>query len=131
MAAILSVSPHREVSDLPRFIVRTKILVRCEKQVSRDDLKKLENLTGQQLNFDSRSKVVTKKIHSVRARKKADHEFYLYLEADGGIGIKQFISGEQNTGTSISQLLGAKCECVIFDILSVMFLSERVIVRPA
>jgi tRNA U54 and U55 pseudouridine synthase Pus10 len=160
VAAILSPqSSESEAIDGARFSVKTRIRVRCAGQFSRDELKKkLESLAGRQIHFESKSRVVTKKIYSARVRKIGDQEFYLYLEADGGLGIKQFVHGDgvgfsgdgnsggissemqqqgqrqgqeqqqqslSSMGTSVSQILGANCECVNFDILSVMFLSNE------
>ena len=70
--------------------------------------------------MDYRSKIAAKKIHSAQATKKVeDCEFQLTLHADGGLPIKQFVGGEEYIEPNVSKLLGAKCECVTFDVLAV------------
>ncbi|MGI0005487.1 MAG: tRNA pseudouridine(54/55) synthase Pus10, partial [Nitrososphaera sp.] len=49
----------------------------------------------------------------------SDSEFQLTLHADGGLPIKQFVGGEEYIEPNVSRLLGAKCECVTFDVLAV------------
>ncbi len=115
-----------EVPDTQaRFVVRTKISCTCARPVTNDDIAKLKSLAGSEVKFESRSKVASKKIYSALARKVGsgnndnNGEFVLTIKADGGLQIKQFIGGEEYMDPNISALLGTKCECVTFDILSV------------
>ena len=39
--------------------------------------------------------------------------------ADGGLMIKQLVGGEEYMKPNISEILGMKCECLMFDILDV------------
>ncbi|HXV45674.1 MAG TPA: tRNA pseudouridine(54/55) synthase Pus10 [Nitrososphaera sp.] len=103
----------------PRFKVKTKILAKCEKELSRQDMKKLGSLAGTDVSFENKSKTATKRIHSARARRMGDRQFALTLVADGGLMIKQFVGGEEYMKPNVSEILGAKCECVTFDILDV------------
>lgn len=103
----------------PRFKVRTKIHVKCEKELSKQIMKKLNSLAGSEVSFENRSKTATKKIHSARARRIGDNQFTLTMVADGGLMIKQFVGGEEYMKPNISEILGEKCECVTFDILDV------------
>jgi tRNA pseudouridine synthase 10 len=63
--------------------------------------------------------LATKRIHSARARRIEGSQFELIIVADGGLMIKQFVGGEEYMRPNISEILGAKCECVTFDILGV------------
>jgi tRNA pseudouridine synthase 10 len=103
----------------PHFKVKTKIHAKCEKVLSRQDMKKLNSLVGVEVSFENRFKTATKKIHSARVRVIDDSRFTLTIVADGGLMIKQFVGGEEYMNPNLSEILGAKCECVTFDILSV------------
>lgn len=113
----------RVLDDVPdtqaRFTVRTKVACTCERPVTGDDIAKLKSLAGAEVQFESRAKVVVKKIHSAQAKKTGENEFTLIVKADGGLPIKQFVGGAEYMEPNVSALLGAKCECVTFDILSV------------
>jgi tRNA pseudouridine synthase 10 len=103
----------------PRFKVKTRIHAKCEKELSKEDSKKLNSLAGAEVNFENRSKTTTKKIHYARARLIGGGQFALTMIADGGLMIKQFVGGEEYMKPNISEALGSKCECVKFDILDV------------
>jgi tRNA pseudouridine synthase 10 len=103
-----------------RFIVKTRIEGRCERPLDASDAKKLKALAGAQVKFESKNRTSAKQIHSVQA-KVHDNSFTLTLAADGGLPIKQFVGGEQYCEPNVSALLGAKCECATFDVLSVEF----------
>lgn len=113
------------LDDVPdtqaRFAVKTRISCSCERPVAKDDIARLRSLAGKEARFESRSKIASKKIHSAQAKKTGDREFVLTIKADGGLPIKQFVGGEQYMEPNVSGLLGAKCECMTFDILAVDF----------
>jgi tRNA pseudouridine synthase 10 len=103
----------------PRFKVKTRIHAKCEKELSRQDMKKLSSLAGTEVSFENKSKTATKRIYSAQARRAGNKQFALTMVADGGLMIKQFVGGEEYMKPNISEVLGAKCECVTFDILDV------------
>jgi tRNA pseudouridine synthase 10 len=103
----------------PRFRVKTRIHARCNRSLSRQDIKSLNSLSGTEVTFENKWKTSTKKIHSARARKINGTQFALTMVADGGLMIKQFVGGEEYMKPNISEILGSKCECVTFDILGV------------
>ncbi len=111
------------LQDIPdtqtRFTVKTKIVTKCDRALTAADISKLRLLAGREVKFENKSKAATKKIYSVRASRTADSEASITITADGGLPIKQFIGGEEYMDPNISQLLGAKCHCVTFDILAV------------
>lgn len=103
-----------------RFSVKTRIVGKCERPLDNNDAKKLKALAGAQVKFESKNRTATKQIRSAQVKTRGN-EFTLTLAADGGLPIKQFVGGEQYCEPSVSGLLGAKCECTAFDILSVEF----------
>lgn len=113
------------IDDVPdtqaRFAVKTRIACKCDRPVMKDDIAKLKSLAGMETKFESRSKVSSKRIHSAQAKKTSDSTFVLTIKADGGLPIKQFVGGDEYMEPNVSGLLGAKCECVTFDILAVDF----------
>ncbi|MEM3094006.1 MAG: tRNA pseudouridine(54/55) synthase Pus10 [Nitrososphaera sp.] len=120
VVATLSVIEEEDEPDLqPRFKVKTRIHAKCEKELTKDDMKKLGSLAGAEVSYENRSKMATKKIYSAWARRINDNQFSLTMVADGGMMIKQFVGGEEYMKPNISEILGKKCECVGFDILDV------------
>jgi tRNA pseudouridine synthase 10 len=111
------------INDIPviqrRFIVKTKIHIKCENALTRKILKKLNSLSGSKVSFENKSKIAIKSIHSARVRRLDDNHFTLTIVADGGLMIKQLVGGEEYMKPNISEILGAKCECLMFDILDV------------
>jgi tRNA U54 and U55 pseudouridine synthase Pus10 len=81
-----------------------------------EDLNLLNNTTVQ---FQTKDKIITKKIYSVEARKIKHNRFELTMLADGGFAIKKFISGLQNTSPNVSKIVGNECESILFDISDV------------
>ena len=118
--AILNVINDMPVIQ-PRFTVKTKIHIRCENALTRKILKKkLNSLSGSKVSFENKSKKIGEKsIHSVHVRQLDSNQFTLTIVADGGLMIKQLVGGEEYMKPNISELLGMKCKCVLFDILDV------------
>ncbi len=116
-----AVSIIKEEPELqPRFMVKTKIHVKCDRPIAKEDVKKLDTLSGAYVSFENRYKTATKKIHSARSRRIDDNQFALTIVADGGLMIKQFVGGEEYMKPNVSEIIGAKCECVTFDVLDVL-----------
>jgi tRNA pseudouridine synthase 10 len=115
-----AVSVIKEEPELqPRFRVKTRIHGKCDRALTKEDVRKLNSLAGAEVSFENRWKTATKKIHSARARLIGGSEFALTVVADGGLMIKQFVGGEEYMKPNISEILGSKCECVTFDVLDV------------
>lgn len=120
--AILSVINDIPVIPPPRFIVKTKIHIRSENPLINNKIlkKKLNSLSGSQVSFENKSKkIAVKSIHSVHVRQLDSNQFTLTVVADGGLMIKQLVGGEEYMEPNISEVLGTKCECTLFDILDV------------
>ncbi len=118
ITAMLSVINDKPVIQ-PRFTVKTRIHIKCENVLTNKILKKLNSLSESKVSFENKSKMSTKSIHSVRVRQLDSNQFDLTIVADGGLMIKQLVGGEEYMKPNISEILGAKCECIIFDILDV------------
>jgi tRNA U54 and U55 pseudouridine synthase Pus10 len=103
----------------PRFTVKTKIHIRCENALTKRILEKLNSLSGSKVSFENKSKLGIKSIHSVRVKQLDNNHFTLTITADGGLMIKQLVGGEEYMKPNISEILGMKCECLMFDILDV------------
>jgi tRNA pseudouridine synthase 10 len=103
----------------PRFTVKTKIHIRCENALTKKILKKLNSLSGSKVSFENRSKIGIKSIYSAHVRQLDSNQFTLTIVADGGLMIKQLVGGEEYMKPNISEVLGTKCKCLVFDILDV------------
>ena len=71
------------------------------------------------MSFENKSKKGVKSIYSVRVRQVDSHHFTLIIVADGGLMIKQLVGGEEYMKPNISEILGSKCECNMFDIMDI------------
>lgn len=105
--------------SLIQFITKTKILVQSETPLVKDSLKKLNTLGESAIEFESKSKMVKKKIYYLSAKKINDNRFSLTIVADSGITIKQLVGGQEYMKPNVSEIIGTKCECIWFDILDV------------
>jgi tRNA pseudouridine synthase 10 len=105
--------------SLIQFITKTKILVQSETPLVKDSLKKLNTLGELTIEFESKSKMVKKKIYYLSAKKINDNRFSLTIVADSGITIKQLVGGQEYMKPNVSEIIGTKCECIWFDILDV------------
>lgn len=103
----------------PRFTVKTKIHIRCENALTKKILKKLNSLPGSKVSFENKSKIGIKSIYSAHVRQLDSNQFTLTIVADGGLMIKQLVGGEEYMKPNISEVLGTKCKCLVFDILDV------------
>ncbi len=116
--AILSVINDIPVLQ-PRFTTKTKIHIRSENSLTKEILKKLNSLSGSKVSFENKSKIGVKNIHSVRVRQLESNQFTLTIVAEGGLMIKQLVGREEYMKPNISEILGTRCECLMFDILDV------------
>jgi tRNA pseudouridine synthase 10 len=118
IAAILNVINGSPMIQQP-FKSKTRIYVKCENVLTKKNLKKLNSLSGSKVNFKNKSRMITKNIYSANIRQIDTSQFILTIVADGGLLIKQFVGGGEYMKPNISEILDAKCECVMFDILDV------------
>jgi tRNA pseudouridine synthase 10 len=103
----------------PHLIVKCKIHIECENVLTKKILKKINSLSGSVVRFENKSKKGVKSIYSVRVRQVDSNHFTLIIVADGGLMIKQLVGGEEYMKPNISEILGSKCECDMFDIMDI------------
>ena len=104
-------------------------LVECEEEVSDEELseleKKLENLTiyqrtPQRVSHRRADLVRIRKVYKVWAERVDPKRFKLKIYCDGGLYIKELISGDEGRTTpSVSEILNKKCVCKELDVLKV------------
>ena len=110
---------NRTPSGLIKFLSTVKITISSENTLDSKSLRKLKNLVmSPTIIYENSEKRTEKKIYSIKYSKKSDHEFILFLKAEGGLPIKRFISSE-NVSPGISQILQNKCICKEFDFLEI------------
>ena len=103
-----------------RFTTKTKITIQAEQALPKQSLATLQNvLENSEVSYQVKSKIVKKKIYSLKAAQVDEKRFVLTIIADGGLFIKQFVGGQDYIEPSISKIIGIKCHCVRFDILGV------------
>jgi tRNA pseudouridine synthase 10 len=103
----------------PRFKVKSKIQIKCENKLTERILEKLHSLSGAVVSFENKSKKGVKRIYSLGVRQVNSNYFTLTILADGGLMIKQLVGGEEYMKPNISEILGSKCECVMFDVIDI------------
>jgi tRNA U54 and U55 pseudouridine synthase Pus10 len=121
VTATLAVS-EKFLESQTHFLIKARVYVKCENTLEKADLRKLSSLAGSDVTFENKSKLITKKVYSMHTRQIASNEMVLTMVVDGGLMIKQFVSGEEYCYKSknISEILGTKCKCVTFDVLDVV-----------
>lgn len=104
-------------------------LVECEEEVSDEELseleKKLENLTiyqrtPQRVSHRRADLVRIRKVYKAWAERVDPKRFKLKIYCDGGLYIKELISGDNGRTTpSVSEILNKRCVCKELDVLKV------------
>ncbi len=104
-------------------------IVECEEDVNDDEISKLvvklENLTINQrtpirVSHRRADLVRVRKVYKARANRIDSKTFELTLYCDGGLYIKELISGDEGrTSPSVSEILNKKCICKTLDVLDV------------
>ncbi|AEF96205.1 tRNA pseudouridine(54/55) synthase Pus10 [Methanotorris igneus] len=106
-----------------------RALVECEEKITDEDIEKVietcENLTIYQRTpkrvLHRRADLTRiRKVYKVWAHKIDDNHFEMKIFCDGGLYIKELISGDDGrTSPSISEILNKKCICKELDVLEV------------
>ncbi len=104
-------------------------LVECDEEVSDDEIleltKKLTDLTINQrtpirVSHRRADLVRIRKVYNAHANRVDSNKFELTLYCDGGLYIKELISGDEGrTSPSVSEILNKKCVCKTLDVLEV------------
>ncbi|MBW9220683.1 tRNA pseudouridine(54/55) synthase Pus10 [Methanothermococcus sp. SCGC AD-155-M21] len=104
-------------------------VVECEEEVSNEELLKVvKNLENSSIDQRTPLRVSHRRADLIRVRRVYDVEvnridpktFELKIYCDGGLYIKELISGDENrTLPSVSEILNKKCKCKTLDVLEV------------
>ncbi|GAA5819393.1 MAG: tRNA pseudouridine(54/55) synthase Pus10 [Methanobrevibacter sp. CfCl-M3] len=100
--------------------------VESENEILKDDLKKLQNLgiikqkTPTRVVHRRANLLRTKNIKDLDTYFINDHLFKMKIKTDGGLYIKELISGDNDrTKPSVSEILNTKCFCKELDVIKV------------
>lgn len=103
-----------------------KALVQCEDDFDTEKLEELKNLnsieqfTPTRVEHRRAKKIRIKNVKNVETNIINSKEFELIVKTDGGLYIKELISGDdERTKPSVSEILGVKCICAQLDVVAV------------
>lgn len=124
---------RRDVVDLKSEHQRKtklyKALIVVDKEISEEELKSLEKFfTNREISQRTprrvrhrRPDIVRERIvFSVKARRIASNVFEALIQAEGGLYIKELVSGDEgDTSPSFSEFLGVRAFCIELDVIEV------------
>lgn len=119
ISATIEAEPKSVPKSPIRFLTKTKIIVETANAITESNLERLNLLSNATVKFQHKKKTITKKIYSAKTRLIKHNRFVLTLLADGGLAIKNFVSGRQYTSPNVSEIMKDRCESVLFDITDV------------
>jgi tRNA pseudouridine synthase 10 len=119
ISATIEAEPRAVPKSPIRFLTETKIIVETANAITENNLEGLNLLSNATVKFQHKKKTITKKIYSVKTRLIKHNRFVLILLADGGLAIKNFVSGLQYISPNVSEIMKDKCESILFDISDV------------
>ena len=101
-------------------------LIECDTKISKEELKKLKGKhyvkqrTPERVSA-RRSDLIRERVGKIKkVELVSENEFKIWVKADAGLYIKEFISGDQGRSIpSVSGLLGKKCKCKQLDVLKI------------
>jgi len=101
-------------------------VVEVENTISNDDLKILNTLTiinqrtPIRVSHRRADKIRVREVKKVEAKKIDSNHFDLIIQCEGGLYIKELISGDEDrTQPSVTSLLGSQATCVDLDVMEV------------
>jgi tRNA pseudouridine synthase 10 len=98
-----------------KFRIEVLVEVETEKDVNPDKLKVLQCLKGMTISINENSSWKNqKKIYCIKIERINSRSFQMLLESDGGIPLKNFVSGK-NVEPNLSILIENPCKCTSFD----------------
>ncbi|WP_423793279.1 tRNA pseudouridine(54/55) synthase Pus10 [Methanocaldococcus indicus] len=106
-----------------------RAIVECEENVNEEDIKKIEEELKNRVIYQRTPRRVlhrradlerVRKVYNVKAKKLNDKSLELEIFCDGGLYIKELISGDEGrTKPSVSSILNKKCICKKLDVLKI------------
>jgi tRNA pseudouridine synthase 10 len=106
-----------------QFIAKTRIIIQTPRQLVKEEVLKIRSLTNSVISFKNQKKLSrtsTKRIYSLDVVKQDNRICELYLVADGGLTIKQFVEGRECINPNVSTVVNLRCECLMFDVLDIV-----------
>lgn len=119
-SAFISLHPKGYSMLRPSFMTKTRIVIRSGKVIGENDLRKLNSIGGLTIRFRNKRSFVERKIHSSTASMLDSTTFVVEIMADSGLPIKHFVNGKKYVLPNISELIGIRCECLLFDIVDLI-----------
>lgn len=99
----------------PRFVSKTKLLIKAEQPLQQELLPKLMQLENTKIAvYEKSGKRAEKRIHEIKYKADSENSFYLSLKIDGGVPLKRFVSGD-DVFPNVSDIVENKCRCERFD----------------
>ena len=105
--------------ERPTFVFRTRVVIRAERPVSSEEVKRLQRgMRKAVVQYrNNKGRLVDKKIYFVRADARG-RRITAEVKLDGGLPVKRLVSGEA-VSPSFSGSIGIPLRCERFDILRV------------
>ncbi|MDD4983348.1 MAG: tRNA pseudouridine(54/55) synthase Pus10 [Candidatus ainarchaeum sp.] len=102
-------------------------LVECDEKISQKEIKALKGKhyvkqrTPERVSA-RRSDLIRERVGKIKkVEYVSENEFKVWIKADAGLYIKEFISGDAGRSIpSVSELLGKKCKCKQLDVLKIL-----------
>ncbi|MHA7647658.1 tRNA pseudouridine(54/55) synthase Pus10 [Nitrosopumilus sp. S4] len=112
---IITDSPKRPL----KFKSTIEMNILTNSEITSKDLLKLKQLTKQPIVvYEKSGKRSEKTIFSIKYKKNPKSGFTLIINAEGGLPVKRFVTGDDVT-PSISKILNNPCSCQEFDFLDI------------
>jgi tRNA pseudouridine synthase 10 len=119
IVAILSPKSDNISDSSLVFTTKIKILVECDKEITKLNLEKLKVRCDSIVRFENKSRQFNKKIYSLKVLKVDSKRFSITILTDGGFQVKQFVGERESAKPNVSEIVNSNCKCISFDILDV------------
>ena len=103
-----------------------RAIVELESDISEDKLSLLNSMeiinqrTPIRVSHRRADKIRTRKIRDIKTKPIDSHKFEMIVECEGGLYIKELISGDEGRSKpSVSEILGIEARCIQLDVLEV------------
>ena len=103
-----------------------RAIVELESDISQDKLGLLNSMeiinqrTPIRVSHRRADKIRTRKVRDIKTKPLDSHKFEMIVECEGGLYIKELISGDEGRSKpSVSEILGIEARCIQLDVLEV------------
>ena len=117
------------IPDLPKkplpFKSQIKIKISTKNPIDSKNLKKLKpTLKSPIVIYEPSGRRTEKKIFDTKYKKDSENTFTLSIDAEGGLPIKRFVSGD-DVFPGVSQIIDNDCACEHFDFLQIQMITNN------